>query len=138
MSITKGSNGANTEPSGSNYPERSVVPESAISDSRAQFVIDFMNANLHRKIALAELAEVANLSPSHFSHLFKTQTGLSPGEYLRRLRMEKARHLLVTSFLRVKEIMGMVGYNSKSHFVRHFRRSFDLAPSEYRRRISTS
>jgi AraC family transcriptional regulator len=100
-------------------------------------VTDFMNANLHRRIRLAELAGTANLSSSRFSHFFKTQTGLSPGEYLRRLRMEKARHLLATTLLRIKEIMAIAGYNSKSHFVRHFRRSFGLAPSEYRKTAQT-
>jgi AraC-like DNA-binding protein len=100
-------------------------------------VIDFLNANLHRRISLAGLAEEANISSSRLSHIFKTAVGLSPGEYLRRLRMEKARHLLATSPLRSKEIMAMAGYNSKSHFVRHFRKSFGLSPSEYRKAASS-
>jgi transcriptional regulator GlxA family with amidase domain len=97
-----------------------------------------MDANLHRRIRLAELAKAANLSASRFSHFFKTQTGLSPGKYLRRLRMEKARHLLATTLLNVKEVMAMAGYHSKSLFVRHFRRSFGLSPSEYRKSVSSS
>jgi transcriptional regulator GlxA family with amidase domain len=100
-------------------PGPSVVEE-ALRDPRIQIAIDFMRANLHRRISLAELAEVANLSPSHLSRLFKIQTRLSPGEYLRRLRMEKARHLVATGLLSVKEIMATVGYKSKSHFVRDF------------------
>ena len=115
---------------------QSVVPESRIPNPRVWIVTDFMNANLHRRIRLAELAGAANLSSSRFSHAFKTQTGISPGEYLRRLRMEKARHLLATSVLRIKEIMAMAGYNSKSHFVRHFRRYFGLSPSGYRKSVS--
>jgi AraC family transcriptional regulator len=114
-----------------------VVPESRIPNPRVQIVTDFMNANLHRRIRLAELAGVANLSASRFSHVFKTQTGLSPGEHLRRLRMEKARHLLATTLLSIKEIMAMAGYHSKSLFVRHFKRSFGLAPSEYRKSVSS-
>ena len=66
-----------------------VVDKTKFPDSKVRAVIDFMNANLHRRIRLSELANVVHLSPSHLSHLFKTQTGLSPGEYLRRLRMEK-------------------------------------------------
>jgi transcriptional regulator GlxA family with amidase domain len=114
-----------------------VVPESTIRDPRIQVVIDFLNANLDRRIRLAELAEKAKVSSSRVSHIFKTAVGLSPGEYLRRLRMEKARHLIATSPLRIKEIMAMAGYYSKSHFVRHFRKSFGLAPSEYRKAAST-
>jgi AraC family transcriptional regulator len=135
MSITKkGHHGANTASGERKYPEGLVVPGSTIRNPQVQTVIQFMNSNLERRISLTDLANVANLSPSHLSHLFKTQTGLSPGEYLRRLRMEKARHLLATSLLSVKQIMAMAGYANTSNFVRHFRRYFAFAPSEYRQR----
>jgi transcriptional regulator GlxA family with amidase domain len=60
----------------------------------------------------------------------------SPGEYLIRLRMEKARHLLTTGFLSIKEVMATAGYDIKSraNFVRQFKRYFGLAPAEYRKR----
>lgn len=114
-----------------------LILESRIPNPRIRIVTDFMNANLHRRIRLAELAVSVNLSPSRFSHFFKAQTGLSPGECLRRIRMEKARQLLATSLLSVKEIMASAGYNSKSHFGRHFRRFFGLSPSEYRKSVSS-
>ena len=138
MSIKEAGKRASSELLKGKSPHLCVVPESTIRNPRVQLVIDFMSANLQRKISLAELTEVANLSASHLSRLFNTQTGLSPGEYLRRLRMEKAGDLLATSVLSIKQVMALTGYNNKSHFVRHFRRSFDLTPSEYRRRISTS
>ena len=115
-----------------------IVPEITIRNRRVQIVIDFMNTNLHRRIPLTELADVANLSPSHLSYLFKSETKLSPGEYLIRLKMETARQLLVTSLLSIKQIMAQVGYEHRSNFVRHFRRYFDLAPSEYRERAPNS
>jgi AraC-like DNA-binding protein len=93
-----------------------------------------MTVNLHRKIALAELANLVHLSASHFSRLFKMETGLSPGEFLIRLRMEKAHELLITRFESIKEVMAMVGYGNKSNFVRHFKRFYGFAPSEYRKR----
>ncbi len=105
-------------------------------DPRVEVVIDFMNANLERKVPLRELANVANLSPSRLSHLFKTQTEMSPGEYLIRLRMGKARQLLATSLLSIKQVMAKAGYYNKSHFARHFRRSFHFSPSEYRKSVS--
>jgi transcriptional regulator GlxA family with amidase domain len=100
-------------------------------------VLDFFSANLHRRIRLIELAEAAKISPSRLSHLFKTEMELSPGQYLMKLRMQKAGNLLATSRLSVKQIMALVGYDNKSHFVRHFRRSFGVAPSEYRKASST-
>ena len=119
------------------YQAASEVPESVINKARVRAVIEFMNANLHRSIALANLAGVVNLAPSHFCEVFKIETGLSPGKYLIRLRMEKAGQLLATTFLSIKQIMAEAGYNNKSNFVRHFRRYFDLAPSEYRKRAFT-
>ena len=136
MSIKEASKRASSESLKKN-PHPYAVRESGPRNPRVRVAIDFMNANLHRRIPLAELAEVVNLSPSHLSRLFKTQTRLSPGEYLRRLRMEKARHLAATSLLSVKQIMAAVGYKSKSHFVRDFRRSFHLTPSEYRKSVSS-
>ena len=106
--------------------------EYELRDPRIQLVIDFMNANLHRKLSLKELADAGNLSPSNLSRLFKLQTKLSPVQYLIRLRMEKARELLGTSLLS-KQIMALVGYDTKSNFVRHFKMCFGLAPSEYRK-----
>ena len=131
--VLKGSNESSRE-------KRLHLPLGAgtsILDPRVQTVIDFMNANLHRRIRSTQLAEVAVLSSSRLSHIFKSETGLAPGEYLIGLRMEKARHLLTTSRLRIKEIMVMSGYYDKGLFARQFRKSFGLAPSIYRKAVST-
>jgi len=115
------------------------VVENKLQTARVRAVIDFMNANLHRRISVTELAEIASLSTSHLSRLFKLQTELSPVDYLIRLRMEKTRDLLVTSFLSIKQIMATVGYDpgSRANFVGQFKRHFDLSPSEYRKRYFT-
>ena len=118
-------------------PLQHVVSEGAPQTARVLIATDFMKANLHRRIPLTELAEVANLSRSHLCRLFKAQTRLTPGEYLRSLRMEEAACLAAAGRLSMKEIMAMVGYKSKSHFVRDFRRAFHLAPSKYRKSVST-
>jgi AraC-like DNA-binding protein len=119
------------------YQAESLAPENVIHKARVRAVIDFMNSNLHRSIALTELAGMVNLSPAYFSQLFKCETGVSPGKYLTRLRMEKAGQLLATGFLSIKQVMAEAGYNNKSNFLRRFRRYFDLAPSQYRKRAFT-
>jgi transcriptional regulator GlxA family with amidase domain len=86
-------------------------------------VIDFMHANLHRKLSLAELAESASISVSHLGHLFRTETGVSPGQYLMTLKVQRAGELLKNSIVSVKRIMFEVGFNDKSNFVRSFRKS---------------
>ena len=113
------------------------VPENALQTARVETVIDFMNANFHRRITLTELAKIVNLSVPHFCRLFSLHTGLPPGEYLVKLRMGKARQLLTTNFLSIKEIMTTVGYDvrSRANFIGQFKRYFDLTPSEYRKRF---
>lgn len=131
MSIKEPGESANSESQKKGNPE--LVPEIAIRDPRVERVIDFMKANLDRRIHLIDLARVANLSTFRFSHLFKTDTGLPPGEFLIRLRMEKARELLASTRLSVKEIRAITGYANSSTFISHFRRYFGLSPSEYRK-----
>lgn len=114
------------------------APENIVRKARVRAVIDFMNANLHRRIDLIELAKMVHLSQVYFSRAFKAEMGVPPGQYLVELRMKKAAQLLAVTFLSVKEIMAAVGYNNKSNFGRCFKRHFDVTPSEYRNRALTS
>jgi len=115
-----------------------LVSADRLRTRRVKIVIDFMNANFQRRLSSDELGEVARLSADYLSRLFKIETGLTLWEYLIRLRMEKARELLETSLLSIKEVMAAVGYDSKGHFARHFRRWFGASPSEYRRNYPSS
>jgi len=100
---------------------------------KTRTVIEFMNDNLQRKLLLAELANSAKISVTHLGHLFRTDLGMSPGKYLIKLRMEKAREILAAdSVIQVKEVMFSVGLKDKSNFVRRFRKVNGLSPSEYR------
>jgi len=102
-------------------------------DPRVQAAVDFMHANLQRALTLTEIAEAINVSDPHLSRIFKRETGFSPIDYLIRLRLEKARQLLKTTFLSVKEVMAAVGYNSKGHFAKDFKKRFGVTPSEYKK-----
>lgn len=113
----------------------SEVPDSLIDRDRVEAVLDFMNANLHRRIALPELGRVVNLSGSHVSRIFKSEMGVAPITHLIRLRLEKAAKLLTTTFLSVKQVMASVGYGNRHTFLYQFHRHFDLTPTEYRKRF---
>lgn len=101
-------------------------------DPKTEIVIDFMKANLHRKLSLDDLARSAILSGSHLWRLLKAETGMSPGQYLQKLRMEMACKLLTTTRMSVKQILLEVGYSDKGLFARHFKKAQGLTPSEYR------
>lgn len=101
-------------------------------DLKTKAVLDFMNTNLHRKLSLDELARSASISRSHLCRMFKAEAGMSPGQYIQKLRMQEGSMLLASTFMSVKQIMIEVGYSDKSLFVRHFKKAQGLTPSEYR------
>jgi len=101
-------------------------------DRRVKIVVLLMKDGVGRALTITELAPVVNLSPSRLQHLFKSETGTTLTQYHRMLRMEKARTLLETTFLNVKQIMLCVGARDRSHFERDFKRAYGLTPSKYR------
>jgi AraC family transcriptional regulator, arabinose operon regulatory protein len=94
--------------------------------------VDFMKQHLGESLQLDRLAAVTNLSATQFGALFRKETGSTPMEYLIRLRMERACHLLEGTTLSVKEIADQVGYRDQAHFCRSFREMYQMPPSEYR------
>jgi AraC family transcriptional regulator len=107
-------------------------------DKRIIRVVESIQANLQNELDLDERAREVNLSSSRLRHLFKTETGLSPAQYLKKLRMEKARELGEDTFMRVKEIMNAVGLSNSSHFTHNFKRAHGLTPTECRKREADS
>jgi AraC-like DNA-binding protein len=101
-------------------------------DLRIQATIEVIRNGISGKLETADLASQINLSASRLRHIFRAETGLSLTQYIKVKRMQKAAHLLRTSFLTVKEVMYRVGFSSRSHFSREFRRMHNLAPSKYR------
>ena len=99
-----------------------------LSESR-----DFLAANFDRVITLEEAANEACLSPFHYQRQFKRAFQESPHEFLTRIRLEKAKQLLVRSDLTVTEVCLEVGYESLGSFSAMFARMAGCPPSEFRR-----
>ena len=101
-------------------------------DLRVQKTQQMMRDNLHKELSLGKFASSVNLSVWRFCHVFRSEVGMSPIQYLRFLRMERAKHLLESSFLSIKEIGHLVGLKDESHFVRDFKKAYGLSPKCYR------
>ena len=95
-------------------------------------VQQFMHANIHRPLVLADLARAAKLHPTYFSDRFQKLVGVRPLEYLTQRRLERAQYLLVTSAASVKEIAAQVGFPDAAYFTRTFTRLCGRSPSAYR------
>jgi AraC-like DNA-binding protein len=93
---------------------------------------EHLERSADRSVTLAELARAAYISPFHLHRLFRADVGVSPHEYLTRIRIDRARGLLADGHS-VAEVALAVGYRSPGHFARVFRARTGLRPSEYGR-----
>ena len=97
-----------------------------------------MREDVRGELSLGEFAQSVNLSVWRLCHIFKSDVGMPPIRYLRLLRMERAKDLLESSFLSVKEIAYQVGLNDESHFVRDFKSTYGYSPALYRTRFKNN
>lgn len=84
---------------------------------------------------LTSVAGAIGVHPSHLARTFRKRYGCTMGEYLRRLRIERAAHEVATSSVSLSEISVRSGFFDQSHFTKVFRRHTGLTPAEYRARV---
>jgi AraC-like DNA-binding protein len=96
---------------------------------------DYIERNQSEDIALAAVARAVNTSTFYFCKMFKKATGLTFTEYLGRVRVEKAKQLLLNPHVRVSEVAFEVGFQSLSQFNRVFKRITGQSPTDYRDRL---
>lgn len=92
-------------------------------------------SNLAADLSVAELARRAHMSQRHFIRSFTQEVGLSPGRYVRRLRLEAAQRLLEEGRESVDHIAAKAGFGSADVMRRMFVRELDISPSTYRARF---
>ena len=93
----------------------------------------YIAANLDKPLTLDELAERSGFSKYHFARLFKLHVHLSPYQYIRISRIQKAQCLLTATHMSVKEIARCTGFNSESNFSFAFSQHVGMSPQEFRR-----
>jgi len=107
-------------------------------DARVTAVIGVMHGSMADQLSIGTLSKRVNLSATRLRQLFKRETGRSPMQYLKDLRMQKSENLLSSTFPSIKEITLLVGARDVSYFVRDFKKNFGVTPSEFRGRSRTS
>jgi AraC family transcriptional regulator, transcriptional activator for feuABC-ybbA operon len=93
--------------------------------------IDYIGHHYHQAITLSDLAKLAGLSKSHYSRVFKKNTGYSPIEYITHLRIDRAKEMLAHSDIRVKEVSQNVGYEDELYFSRIFKKIVGVSPTQF-------
>jgi len=93
---------------------------------------EFLHQNYMKNITNAVLSQKFGLVASYISRLFKKSTGLSPGEYLTKVRIDRAKSLMLSNpDLMVKEIAGMVGFKDAYYFSKTFKKETGMWPTEF-------
>jgi AraC-like DNA-binding protein len=97
---------------------------------------DLMDASFAERLDLDAMARAAGFSRYHFAREFRAAFGETPGGYLSRRRVERAKDLLGAANLTVTEVCMVVGFSSLSSFSRRFTELVGCTPSAYQRRVA--
>ena len=101
-------------------------------------VMAYIDANLSSILHSKDLADLVNLSVSHFCRAFKASVGIPPWEYITRRRVDRARELMRSTHEPLSQVALSCGLSDQSSFCRVFRRVIGQSPSEWRRVHATA
>jgi len=112
---------------------RPETAEHGFSRTQLRTVIEYVQAHLRDDLSLVELATAINLSPRHFSRLFRKTFGTTPYQYVMGERINQVKTLLSTKRLSIVEIVDTLGFADQSHLTNVFRKATGLTPRRYQR-----
>ncbi|HWI47408.1 MAG TPA: AraC family transcriptional regulator [Rummeliibacillus sp.] len=98
---------------------------------KVEKVIHYMHQNVNTKVTLTDLAEVVQLSSTYLSRIFKDTTGYSVIGYFNKIKMDKAKELMIEGNHKVKEVAQALGFTDEFYFSRIFKKMEGVSPSEF-------
>lgn len=112
---------------------RKRMQEQAQQDPISRVIL-YMRDHLHGEITVEEMAQMIYVSKSYLSRVFRQRTGMPLMEYLRDLRLNTAKAMLISTNESIESISYHTGFNSPKYFCKTFRKHAGLPPREFRRR----
>lgn len=94
----------------------------------------YIDGNFSNIISVVDISNACNINVKYMARLFKKYSGLSPSEYIMRLKLNKASVLLVTTDMSVKQIAFSVGFADPYHFSRNFKNAYGNSPKSYKKK----
>ena len=92
----------------------------------------FLDAKYMERLRIESLAEHFGVHPNHFSRLFREAYGMSPKQYLQKMKLEKAAMMLETTDMPVALISESLGFEDQHAFSKSFKKYWDISPREFR------
>lgn len=120
------------QPTGSKVKNANVVQnENGIIRQAQQFVA----AHIREKLSVPLVAEQVGVSPSYLTVLFHKNLQISPGEYIRRIKLQESKQMIRENNLNFTQIAAALQYSTVHHFSRQFKEKFGITPTEYAKSV---
>lgn len=107
---------------------KNVANEKSVAEAQK-----FIGENLGERLTVASIAQQVHMSVSHFSRVFKQQTGYSPYDYVLVTRLNVAKNCLRETNMSISEIAYKTGFNSESNFIFFFTSNTGISPGKFRK-----
>ncbi|MBA4045652.1 MAG: hypothetical protein C0510_00280 [Erythrobacter sp.] len=113
-------------------PHSGMLAKGGLSPWQLRQAVEYMKENLAEPITVSAIAATSGLSRFHFTRAFRESAGMSPAQYLKQLRIQRACDLLEITDLAVSDVAKRVGYGAPQAFARLFRQAVGVSPREHR------
>ena len=113
---------------------KDAQPKAEINDDRIQKVLSYIRKNIYKTIDIDSLAAISCLSKDHFIRLFRKEVNNTPLQYINQKKIEKAKLILITDSMPIKNISYLLAYEDHSYFNRLFKKLTGVTPQQYRDR----
>ena len=118
-------------PSGNLRPTHSLHNENEIVQRAQQYI----SVNIREKLSVPMVAKSIDISPSYLTALFHKHLQISPGEYIRRIKLQESKQMIREASMNFTEIASALQYSTVHHFSRQFKEKFGITPSEYAKSV---
>ena len=120
------------KPTGSKVKNANVVQNENEIIRRAQ---QFVAAHICEKLSVPMVASQVGVSPSYLTVLFHKNLQISPGEYIRRIKLQESKQMIRENNLNFTQIASALQYSTVHHFSRQFKEKFGITPTEYAKSV---
>ncbi len=95
----------------------------------------FISSHIREKLSVPTVAKNADVSPSYLTALFHKNLQISPGEYIRRIKLQESKQMIRSNSMNFTEIAAALHYSTVHHFSRQFKEKYGITPSEYAKSV---
>lgn len=106
-------------------------PENYSTSLKVETIITYLHKKINKKVSLDELADMVQLSPTYLSRAFKRSTGYSVIEFFNKMKIDKAKELILEGGMKIKEVAQTLGFTDEFYFSRIFKRVSGISPTEF-------